>query len=299
MRFSPSQLVLPLALSGAMLIGAAAWQAGCAAKGTCQADQLVCGDTCVDPLNDPQHCGGCHMVCPSDTICREGACAGGCPTGMTSCGAHVCANLLTDSTNCGECGYACGAGETCQEGDCVGGSGCPTGQTPCSGVCKNLQSDTTACGSCTRACVSGQVCQGGSCVCGTSGVCCGNGVCDTGETSSSCPADCSTPSQCGNGTCDASETEASCPADCTTSTEACGSGSTTCCFTNDPCNWAGDSYCDCGGGCTWDAADCSGGGTCDGSTDPCCAEDDPCELADYFSCDCPDCDWDAWDCYYW
>lgn len=50
---------------------------------------------------------------------------------------------------------------------------------------------------------------------------CGDGVCDTGETSASCPKDC-TASTCGNNVCDASETSTSCPADCAAS--ACGNG---------------------------------------------------------------------------
>jgi hypothetical protein len=44
---------------------------------------------------------------------------------------------------------------------------------------------------------------------------CGNGTCDAGETSATCPADCPPPpNPCGNGVCDAGETYASCPVDC-------------------------------------------------------------------------------------
>jgi len=39
---------------------------------------------------------------------------------------------------------------------------------------------------------------------------CGNGICDAGEDSSNCPADC----YCGNGTCDVDEDPTTCPADC-------------------------------------------------------------------------------------
>ncbi|MBN2342996.1 MAG: hypothetical protein JXX29_13080 [Deltaproteobacteria bacterium] len=35
-----------------------------------------------------------------------------------------------------------------------------------------------------------------------------------------------------------------------------GSDEDVCCQTNDPCDWASDSWCDCGGTCTWDTADC-------------------------------------------
>jgi hypothetical protein len=41
---------------------------------------------------------------------------------------------------------------------------------------------------------------------------CGDGVCDAGESSISCPDDC--PASCGNGTCEPAESAASCPGDC-------------------------------------------------------------------------------------
>jgi formylglycine-generating enzyme required for sulfatase activity len=44
---------------------------------------------------------------------------------------------------------------------------------------------------------------------------CGNGTCEVGETSSSCPADCDDEGPvCGNGTCESGETSSNCPADC-------------------------------------------------------------------------------------
>jgi hypothetical protein len=50
---------------------------------------------------------------------------------------------------------------------------------------------------------------------------CGNGACETGESSSSCSADCPPPPVCGNGQCESGESSSSCSADCG---PVCGDG---------------------------------------------------------------------------
>lgn len=54
---------------------------------------------------------------------------------------------------------------------------------------------------------------------------CGDGICDAGEDSSSCPADCppSGPT-CGDSLCEAGEDSVSCPADCPSGGPTCGDG---------------------------------------------------------------------------
>lgn len=47
-----------------------------------------------------------------------------------------------------------------------------------------------------------------------SGPACGDGICEGGETYSSCSADCDEPASCGDGTCDSGESYSSCPSDC-------------------------------------------------------------------------------------
>ncbi|MBU1239157.1 hypothetical protein KKF84_17305 [Myxococcota bacterium] len=65
---------------------------------------------------------------------------------------------------------------------------------------------------------------------------CGDGTCDAGEDSTSCPADCPVVPVCGDGTCDAGEDSTSCPEDCVPTGWTCTA------------SWYGDGDCDCGCG---------------------------------------------------
>ncbi len=79
-------------------------------------------------------------------------------------------------------------------------------------VCGNYVCDS---GESYTSCPSDCTTSGGST--GSSGTSCGNNVCDSGETVDLCPMDCGsqTPaSVCGNNVCDSGETSSSCPMDC-------------------------------------------------------------------------------------
>jgi hypothetical protein len=45
---------------------------------TCVAPQLLCGNDCIDPTSDPNNCGSCGKVCPSNS-CVSGKCVGSAP----------------------------------------------------------------------------------------------------------------------------------------------------------------------------------------------------------------------------
>ncbi len=124
---------------------------------------------------------------------------------------------------------------------------------------------------------------------------CGNGLCETGETTCNCPQDCGT--SCGDGCCNGGETSSNCCRDCA---ECCNNGD---CNDGNPCtddicsngtcqnppNFScGDGTCDsaCGetrSNCCQDCADC-GDGTCDPCEEGRCPQDcdvDPCESQPY------------------
>lgn len=63
------------------------------------------------------------------------------------------------------------------------------------------------------------------CETGPAGPKCGDGKCEAGENSSTCPQDCKTTGpKCGNGTCEEGESNATCPQDCKATGPSCGNG---------------------------------------------------------------------------
>lgn len=189
---------------------------------TCDANQMKCGDQCVDPQTDNDNCGACGTSCGSGT-CQQGMC---CAAGQTNCNGE-CVDLAEDETHCGSCTNACGGGETCQNGTC-----CGDGLTACGSQCFDVQSDETHCGDCSTACGLGESCEMGIC-CPTGQVNC-NGTCKdpmTDETAcGGCGTTCGTGEECSLGVC-CTAGETSCGGTCkdlSTDEMNCGACGTTC-----------------------------------------------------------------------
>ena len=156
---------------------------GCAV--TCAGGEECCDGACVDPLTSADHCGAlCGVACGDGEVCSGGNCE--CSPDHSMCG-DVCVPAATAVCN-----------PTIQD----------TNTEPC-GVCGGVRSQTRTCaGDCSwGAYGSWSACSITSC--------CGDGVCDGGETCGDCAADCGACGPvCGDGVCDSGETCAGCQADC-------------------------------------------------------------------------------------
>ncbi len=86
----------------------------------CRPETINCNGECVDPRNDPEHCGDCHDPCPeSEPLCGDGECQPDCDEFVDVC-EDSCTDLAFDPFNCGFCGHRCAVGDTCVEGECIG-----------------------------------------------------------------------------------------------------------------------------------------------------------------------------------
>lgn len=81
---------------------------------TCPDDKERCGEICIDPRIDNQHCGGCDHPCTGGASCVLGDCL--CPAGEQRC-EDRCVHLDADPDHCGECGHPCKSG-ICVAGEC-------------------------------------------------------------------------------------------------------------------------------------------------------------------------------------
>jgi hypothetical protein len=166
--------------------------------------------------------------------------------------------------------YSCRRNIDCCSNNCCNRICCDDGMTCCGGECIR--------------CPAGQTVDPNTCECvgGTPGPVCGNGVCESGESCTSCPQDCGDcPPTCPNGVCDAGETCQTCPEDCGPCPPECGDGfcdqgaGETCANCPQDCGQCppqcGDGFCDQGAGetcanCPQDCGQCPGfcgDGNCD------------------------------------
>ncbi len=307
MNFSFSRNVVPtaLALLASACVTGGGGGGGGGFVGIGGAEGSTCDKNSVNQGcygNSVMHCDGTtnswkkDQDCPSTTTCQEdvatklAACkatstntgtdatsgtdtttTGGGSDTTTSGGtdANVQAILSCMQSKCSSQWSACNANANCKSTlDCM---------VACGGTCdpqtciKTADQTAMQLFSAVGACGNSAGCLGSASVCG-------NGKCDSGESTSTCPSDCKTPNQtvCGNGTCESGETASNCPSDCKTTVAVCGNGTCesgesksncpsdcggTTCTPDCSGKYCGDSD-TCGGKCS---GPCSNGGTCTSS----------------------------------
>ena len=116
------------------------------------------------------------------------------PTLTCTSQGYTCGSFVDDCGDTINCG-SCGTGETCSNNQCITpDSGCPQTKD-----CSGLECGTDpVCGESCGTCQTGYTCQSGNCVQNPAPEYCGDGICNNGETCSSCSADCGTcpPANC-------------------------------------------------------------------------------------------------------
>jgi Chlamydia polymorphic membrane protein (Chlamydia_PMP) repeat len=201
-------------------------------QGLCVNDASTCECTTNPDCNDGSPCtfdmcnsGTCAHInvtgscddgdaCTTNDTCSSGSCTGislDCDDGVActvdSCNFGVCVN---DATACGCSASDCDDGIACTVDSCVGGT-CRNDSTACDCA---IDKDCFDANRCTvDLCGSDRMCYNE-----TLAECCGNGICEKGEDSCNCSADCAdSPSAiCGNNVCEAGDGEdcVTCPDDC-------------------------------------------------------------------------------------
>ncbi len=208
----------------------------CAASGTCISQSLVCddGNPCT---TDGCAQGQCTATLPTDANqCLDGGvctAAGACSL-LGTCGDGKCNIAESNATCAADCpascdGLICDDGDPCTIDYCQDGA-CTIGGAP----------DGTAC-------AAGKACSFGQCALPG----CGDGVCESGETTTNCLSDCPL---CGDGVCGPGENNHLCPADCAKPASGC----------QNMCGWKSTKP---GGGVCWCDPSCTPGALGD-----CCAD---------------------------
>lgn len=147
-------------------------------QASCAEPQLACGELCVDPRHDPDHCGACAQGCPSfpnaAEVCVASRCSSACLAGFLDCNRDAADGCETDTTadprNCGGCDRACTVANgtpACVAAACAIGA-CAKGFGDCDGAlqsgCETATSTSSShCGACGHACAAGEGCIDGRC----------------------------------------------------------------------------------------------------------------------------------------
>lgn len=155
----------------------------------CDAPNLACDGSCIDPETDAGHCGDCDRSCDPGGTCVEAQCVDSCgntcdqvtevcSSGTCECRPGfdrcdgACVDLDINAAHCGECGEVCAEDEKgeielylCEAGDCRDDDlGCGSGLAECEQSCVDLTSHPLHCNACNRACDGDQVCIDGDCL---------------------------------------------------------------------------------------------------------------------------------------
>lgn len=271
----------------------------CAAACGCPA----CGDgKCTAPescVTCPQDCGACANSCCaaasgpgcSDPLCMDCVCEFG--GGYTSCCSNGW-NVLCAAKAILECADQCSSCNTCGNGICESHESCSLCAQDCGACagsccaahstagCSDAQCQECVCDTYTNCCVFPW---DSTCVSATKGLCaasctgcstCGDGVCVTEESCTTCPADCGTCDQyccgahaaagCSNAACEACVCAKSGLGFCCSSTwgELCAGVAATDCSAECGCSGCGNGVCNANETCYSCPQDC---GQCKGS---CC-----------------------------
>ena len=122
----------------------------------CRSGLWNCGGHCVDPRNDPDHCGDCDRPCGVGQSCGWGECVeADCPGFDLTCD-RSCVDPRFDPLHCGGCDFECNVDELCLFRECVYFNELPEAVCfgcPCEEVCP---SDEAVC--CYSEYAEGAVC---------------------------------------------------------------------------------------------------------------------------------------------
>jgi hypothetical protein len=211
----------------------------------------------------PSDCGGTGGACPANMYndytnsfsCSYTECPSGCQFDNTGCAtgcwqAPSCSpNQYNDFTNSASC-----SSKACANGCNYDSTGCAVGCLASGGTCpKNEYNNQSGSYSCSYSkCPSGCTIDANSCPIGCVADSCGDGICGSTESSSSCSSDCGSAKYCGDGTCDSTESSTSCSSDCGGSTTSCPSDAYTTIY--GACDYAA-----CSNGCTFNTNGCPDG----------------------------------------